>query len=248
MWCTQTFVKELVFKYIEHSIFRYDFVYDIIMYLFQVLPLLHWTSEFSKIMIIMYFGHHFPLTSHIRGHLLSTQMALLRLSVDNSLCWYTKGHFRIEVFQNTRDGNDMRCIYPSTSLPFYFSKCLLSYATISIETRVRTWLFLLTTHVLYATIPIATHVQIYTRVSMKILAYSLRDAMEKVAYVRELLWRYSHMEFNIWKGKMASCLDSECISCHAHLYCLGNLQSISVLFCANIWSVDTRMEKCHLGW
>ena len=41
-------VKELVFRYIEHSILRYDFVYDIIMYLFQVLPLLHWIFEFSK--------------------------------------------------------------------------------------------------------------------------------------------------------------------------------------------------------
>ena len=41
-------VKELVFQYIEHSILIYDFVYDIIMYLFQVLPLLHWISEFSK--------------------------------------------------------------------------------------------------------------------------------------------------------------------------------------------------------
>ena len=37
-------VKELVFQYIEHNILRYD----IIMYLFQVLPLLHWISEFSK--------------------------------------------------------------------------------------------------------------------------------------------------------------------------------------------------------
>ena len=41
-------VKELVFQYIEHSILKYEFVYDIIMYLFQVLPLLYWTSEFSK--------------------------------------------------------------------------------------------------------------------------------------------------------------------------------------------------------
>ena len=75
-------VKELVFQYIEHSILRYDFVYDIIMYLFQVLPLLHWTSEFSKNKIIMSFGHHFPLNSHIRGHLLSTQMALLCPNAD----------------------------------------------------------------------------------------------------------------------------------------------------------------------
>ena len=41
-------VKDLVFQYIEHSILTYDFVYDIIMYLFQVLPLLHWIFEFSK--------------------------------------------------------------------------------------------------------------------------------------------------------------------------------------------------------
>ena len=47
------------------------------MYLFQVLPLLPWTSEFSKIMIIMYFSHFFPLTSHIRGHLLSAKKAPL---------------------------------------------------------------------------------------------------------------------------------------------------------------------------
>ena len=52
------------------------------MYLFQVLPLLPWTYEFSKIMIIMYFSHRFPLTSHIRGHLLSTQMALLHPSAN----------------------------------------------------------------------------------------------------------------------------------------------------------------------
>ena len=41
-------VKELVFQYIEHNILKYDFVYAIIMYLFQVLPLLHRNSEFSK--------------------------------------------------------------------------------------------------------------------------------------------------------------------------------------------------------
>ena len=38
-----------------------------------------------------------------------------------SRCWYTKGHYRIEVFLNIIDGHDTRCIYPSTSLPFYFS-------------------------------------------------------------------------------------------------------------------------------
>ena len=42
-------VKDPMFHYIEHTILRYDFVYDIIMYLFQVLSLLHWISEFSKV-------------------------------------------------------------------------------------------------------------------------------------------------------------------------------------------------------
>ena len=111
-----------------------------------------------KIMIIMYFSHNFPLTSNIRGHLLSTQMALPRPSADNSLCWYTKGHFRIEVCLNTIDGHDMRCIYLLTSLLHYFYKCGLAYATMSIETHVHTRLSSLTTHVLYATIPIATRV------------------------------------------------------------------------------------------
>ena len=120
-----------------------------------------------KIMIIMYFSHHFPLTSHIRGHLLSTQMALLRPSADNSLCWHTKCHFRIEVFQNTIDGHGMRCIYPSTILPYYFSKCWLPYTNIFIETHVHTWLSSLTTRVLYVTILIATRVVIFMRVSLK---------------------------------------------------------------------------------
>ena len=59
-----------MFQYIEHGILIYDIVYDIDIYLFQVLPLLPWTFEFSKIKIVMYFGHRFPLTSHIRGHML----------------------------------------------------------------------------------------------------------------------------------------------------------------------------------
>ena len=74
-------VKEIVFQYIEHEILRYDFLYEIDMYLFQVLPLLPWTSEFSKINIVMYLVHRFPLTSHIRGHLLSAKMALLHSSI-----------------------------------------------------------------------------------------------------------------------------------------------------------------------
>ena len=71
-----------MFQYIEHGILRYDFVYGIDMYLFQVLLLLPWTSDFSKTKIVMYFSHRFPLTSHIRGHLLSAKMELLHPSID----------------------------------------------------------------------------------------------------------------------------------------------------------------------
>ena len=44
-------------------------------YLYSIGPL-----SSPKIMIIIYFGHRLPLTSHIKGYLLSTQMELLRLS------------------------------------------------------------------------------------------------------------------------------------------------------------------------
>ena len=71
-----------MFHYIEHAILKYDFAYDIDMYLFQVLSLLPWTYEFSNINFVMYFSHRFPLTSHIRGHLLSAKMELLHLSAD----------------------------------------------------------------------------------------------------------------------------------------------------------------------
>ena len=43
------YCKDLVFHYIEHGILGYDFVYDIDIYMFQVLPLLPWTLELSNI-------------------------------------------------------------------------------------------------------------------------------------------------------------------------------------------------------
>ena len=82
------------------------------------------------------------------------------------ICWYTKGHFWIEGFLNTIDGHDMRCIHSPTSLPFYFSICGLTYVTMSIETHIHTRLSSLTTRVLYATMLIATHIQICMRVSL----------------------------------------------------------------------------------
>ena len=104
-------VKELVFQYIEHGILIYNIVYDITMYLFQVLPLLHWTSKFSKIMIKMYFGHHFPLTSHIMGHLLSTKMALPHVGTQkDNLDWSSL---------NTIDGHELWCIFLRPVLYIY---------------------------------------------------------------------------------------------------------------------------------
>ena len=39
----------------------------------------------------MYFGYRFPLTSHIRGNLLSCEMTLLRLSTDTQCVCKKKG-------------------------------------------------------------------------------------------------------------------------------------------------------------
>ena len=53
-------VKELVFQEIEHSILICNFEYDITMYLFQVLSLLHWIFEFSKDKYYNVFQPSFP--------------------------------------------------------------------------------------------------------------------------------------------------------------------------------------------
>ena len=50
-----------------------------------------------KIMIIIHFEHRFPLTSHIRGHLLSTQIALLRPSADISYVGAQKDIYGLKV-------------------------------------------------------------------------------------------------------------------------------------------------------
>ena len=79
------------------------------MYLFQVLPLLHWNFEFSKIKIIMYFSHCFPLTSHIRWHLLLAKMALLYPSANIHHIDTKKDNLDWSG-QNTIDLHDLWCI------------------------------------------------------------------------------------------------------------------------------------------
>ena len=74
-------VKKIVFHIIEHGILGDDFVKLTSICLFQVL-LCSLYSESSKLKIVMYFGYPYPLTSHIKGHLLYLKMELLCLSND----------------------------------------------------------------------------------------------------------------------------------------------------------------------
>ena len=99
------------------------------MYLFQVLPLLPWNSEFSKIMIIMYFGHRLPMNSHIRGHLLSAKMALLHLSANIPHVGTQKEKLGLKWPKH------YRCAWPLMHYPqtiliyilFYFLGCIHDY-------------------------------------------------------------------------------------------------------------------------
>ena len=103
-----------------------------------------------KIKIIMYFGHRFPMTSHIREHLLSTQMALLRPTADISLCWHKKGHLWIEgCLKHYR-----RACYELHSLSIQLAIFTFEYVNFCTHlclytTRIHTQLFL--QHVAYCT-------------------------------------------------------------------------------------------------
>ena len=146
-------VKELVFQYIEHGILRYDFVNDITMYLFQVLILLHWISEFSKIMIIIYFGHLFPLTSHIRGHLLSAKMALLHLSADIHHVGTQKDNLDWSG-QNTIDVHELWCIIFIPALYIFILSFGLNTRLFALQLARHTWLCALQpTYTLHTWVP-----------------------------------------------------------------------------------------------
>ena len=141
------------------------------MNLFQVLPLLPWNSEFSKIMIIMYFGHRFPLTSHIRGNLLSAKMALLCPSANIPHVGTQKDKLGLKWPKH------YRCAWPlmhdlHTSLIYFYSKFWVAHATMCIAT-----------HMSYATMCIATHVY---------LAYTSSLWETHVSYM-PCLYQYSHI-------------------------------------------------------
>ena len=75
-----------------------------------------------KIKIIMYFGHHFPLTSHIRGHLLSTWMTPLHLNADIPHVGTQNDIYGLRVAQNTIDGLITKYIpHPSNWLLWLFN-------------------------------------------------------------------------------------------------------------------------------
>ena len=141
-------------------------LYMTLLYLFQVLPLLHWIFEFSKDNDYNVFWPSLPFDLTHYGASVINPNGTSPSECQHFICWYTKGHLWIEGLLNTIDGHDMRCIHYPTSLPFYLSICWLSYVTISTATRVHTRLSSLTTCVVYMTILIATHVQICTRVSL----------------------------------------------------------------------------------
>ena len=122
------------------------FVYDIDMYLFQVLPLLPWTSKFSKKIIIRYFDHHFPLTSHIRGNLLSAKMTLLRTSTDIPHVGRQKDKFGLKWPKHYRWAWP-RMHYLQTSFIYIFYKYWVAYVTICIVTRVPYVIICIETHV-----------------------------------------------------------------------------------------------------
>ena len=73
----------------------------------------------SMLTIIMYFGHHFPLTSHIRGHLLSSKMALLHPSTDIPHVGTQKENLDWSG-QNTIDVHDLWFIIFIPSLYIFF--------------------------------------------------------------------------------------------------------------------------------
>ena len=79
-----------------------------------------WYLSSPGIKFVMYFGHRFPLTSHITGHLLSCKMGLLRPST-NTQCVSTQKDKMDRSGQNTIDGNDLWCII---LLPYWIIFCM----------------------------------------------------------------------------------------------------------------------------
>ena len=103
------------------------------------------------------------------------------------ISWHTKGHLWIEGCLDTIDEHDKRCIHYPTRFPFYTFICWLLYVTISIATRIHTWLS--PQHSMYCTW-VSSSQPVYRsvcRLQWQILTYNTRHAVGKVAYVRGLL-------------------------------------------------------------
>ena len=142
-------------------------------------------------MIIIYFGHRFPQTSHIRGHLLSTQMALLHPSADTSyvgtqrtlMDWRFPKHYRWAWHEIHSLSNQLSILplYMLISICDYLHSNSRTYATISKAS-----------HVLYTSIFIATRIHICTRVSFIETRVSYADCQ----------YQYSHTHpFDIKNNK-----------------------------------------------
>ena len=102
-----------------------------------------------KIKIIIYFGHRFPLTSHIRGHLLSAKMALLHLTADIPHVVTQKDKFGLKWPKHYRWAWPL-IHYLQTSFVYFYYGFWVAYATMCIATCIS-----------YASICIATCVYLH---------------------------------------------------------------------------------------
>ena len=126
-------------------------------YLFQVLPLLPWTSEFFKIMIIMYFVHSFPPTSHIRGHLLSAKTTLLHPSADIHHVGTQKDNLDWNG-QNTIDVHDLWCIILKPTLYIFILSFGLHTRLCALQLAYHTQVYALQPmHTLHTWVPFKQH-------------------------------------------------------------------------------------------
>ena len=126
-----------------------------------------------KIKIIIYFGHCFPLTSHIRGASVINPNGTSPSECRHFLCWHTKEHLWIEGCLKHYRWACYEIHWLSIQLAIFTFEYVNCCTRLFVyTTRVHMWLFLL--HVAYYTrvFVIATCVQICTRASLKAIRVS----------------------------------------------------------------------------
>ena len=90
----------------------------------------------------MYFGHRFPLTLHIRGHLLSCKLELRYLSTGTQ-CVGTQNDKMDRSDQNTIDGHDLWCIILLPSWPIFYKVMRVNSWLLPLQPANHLWLLTL---------------------------------------------------------------------------------------------------------